>query len=283
MSCKIQTNQTASRIVIISVITEGFPHELGMAELSSPSAAKGYIPIEHAVAGPGINLELGAESLYAGCQCLRVCELQSDCTCVSPYDETGHLKDAYFLTHSVPIFECNSRCTCDSSCLNRVTQRQPLKLLKLFQTENKGLGVCTEGDIQKGTFVGEYVGEVVSSMQAKDRLQSLTKDDPCYIVNYKEHTNDGRVLTTNIDATFKGNVMRFVNHSCSPNLAMLPLRTDSIVPRLCLFASENILAGEELCFSYFGSSGSIDSRVNTGRKRCYCGSKECIGFLPLEL
>ena len=254
-----------------------------MAELLSSPAAEGYIPIEHAVAGPGVNLELGAESLYAGCQCPRVCGLQTDCTCAYAYDENGYLKDAYFLTVSVPIFECNSRCACGSACPNRVTQQQPLKLLKLFETENKGLGVCTEGDIQKGTFVGEYVGEVVSSVQAKDRLQSLTRNDPCYIVTYREHTSAGRVLTTNVDATFKGNVMRFVNHSCSPNLAMLPVRTDSIVPRLCLFASKNISAGEELCFSYFGRSGSADSLVNTGRKRCYCGSKECIGFLPLEL
>ena len=259
-----------------------------MAETEASPVAfpLGYTPIESCVAGPGVNLVMGVDSLYASCQCLGVCEFvppSSSCTCTSPYDESGHIKDAYFLAASVPIFECNSKCVCGPACPNRVTQRQPLKCLRVFETENKGLGIRTERSIQKGSFVGEYVGEILSSLQVKQRLQSLAESDSCYIVTYREHTNSGSALTTNVDATFKGNLMRFVNHSCSPNLAMLPVRTNSIVPRLCLFTCKDILAGEELSFSYFGTSNSADKLVNTGRKRCHCGSKECIGYLPLEL
>lgn len=247
----------------------------------------GYTPIESCVAGPGVNLVMGVDSLYASCRCLGVCEFvspHSSCTCTSAYDESGRVKDAYFSSASVPIFECNSKCVCGPACPNRATQHQSLKCLRVFETENKGLGICTERSIQKGSFVGEYVGEVVSSLQVKRRLQSLTESDSCYIVTYRECTSSGSILMTNIDATFKSNLMRFVNHSCSPNLTMLPVRKDSIVPRLCLFACKDILAGEELCFSYFGTSDSADKLVvNTGRKRCRCGSKECIGFLPLEL
>lgn len=265
-----------------------FLNAMGMAETEASPVAfpLGYTPIESCVAGPGVNLVMGVDSLYASCQCLGVCEFvspSSSCTCTSPYDESGHVKDACFLAASVPIFECNSKCVCGPVCPNRVTQRQPPKCLRVFETENKGLGICTERSIQKGSFVGEYVGEILSSLQVKQRLQSLTENDSCYIVTYREHTNSGSALTTNVDATFKGNLMRFVNHSCSPNLAMLPVRTDSIVPRLCLFTCKDILAGEELSFSYFGTNNSADKLVNTGRKRCHCGSKECIGYLPLEL
>lgn len=165
-----------------------------------------------------------------------------------------------------------------------MTQKWSLVELKVERTVNKGYGVFAEKDIPAGTFIGEYVGEIVSTSQAKKRLESLSEEDPCYIVTFREHTPNGKVLITNIDATLKGNVMRFVNHSCSPNLVMLPVRVDSIIPRLCLFTSRDV-GTEELCFSYFGQRGSQATArggVKHGRKPCFCGSKECIGFLPLE-
>ena len=156
----------------------------------------------------------------------------------------------------------------------------------MVKTENKGNGVCTQVDICRGTCIGEYVGEVVTGAQAKERLCSRRNTSlPCYVVQYREHTGTGTVITTNIDATYKGNIMRFVNHSCSPNLVMVAVRSDSIVPRLCLFASEDISTGKELCFSYYGSTGAEVSRetLQLGKQPCYCGSANCVRFLPLEL
>ena len=75
--------------------------------------------------------------------------------------------------------------------------------------------------------------------------------------------------------------MRFVNHSCALNLAMVAVRTDSIVPRLCLFACRDIDPSEEICFSYFGHDSS--SVATLGKKRCFCGAVECVGYLPLEV
>ena len=156
----------------------------------------------------------------------------------------------------------------------------------MFETENKGLGVYTESDIPSGAFIGEYVGEIVSSAQAEKRLKSLGITDPCYIVTYKEHMPNGRILMTNIDATTRGNITRFVNHSCLPNTVMLPVRIDSILPRLCLFACKDVGVGDELCFSYFGKSGAevaaAPGGVSLGGKQCLCNSKNCVGFLPLE-
>ena len=158
--------------------------------------------------------------------------------------------------------------------------------LDVVKTAKKGYGVCTWVDICRGTYVGEYVGEVITGSQAKERLCSRQNTSlPCYVVQYREHTATGTVMTTNIDATYNGNIVRFVNHSCLPNLSMVAVRSDSIVPRLCLFASRDISTGEELCFSYYGSSGAEVNReaLQLGKQPCYCESADCVRFLPLEL
>ena len=158
--------------------------------------------------------------------------------------------------------------------------------LDVVKTVKKGYGVCTRVDICRGTYVGEYIGEVITGSQAKERLYSRQNTSlPCYVVQYREHTATGTVMTTNIDATYSGNIMRFINHSCSPNLAIVAVRSDSIVPRLCLFATRDISTGEELCFSYYGSSGAEVNReaLQLGKQPCYCESADCVRFLPLEL
>ena len=73
---------------------------------------------------------------------------------------------------------------------------------------------------------------------------------------------------------------------------MVAVRSDSIIPRLCLFAARDIDAGEEIGFSYFGQTvagtrGVAHDRALSehtfGQKQCMCGAEECVGFLPLEL
>ena len=256
------------------------------------AAASEYIPeyihIDRCVAGPDTSLEVGADSLYSGCQCESKCVSGGDgsCHCNMAYDEpSGSFRDEYLLPESPPVFECNSKCTCSNKCPNRMTQHLPSLDLNVFETERKGFGVRTAHLLQKGTFVGEYVGEVISTDLATKRLQSLRDTDSCYILQYREHTNNGLVLTTNVDASFKGNIMRFVNHSCSPNLTMVAVRSDSILPRLCLFANRDVDVLEELCFSYFGKMGSqivSSDGIQFGRKPCLCESENCVGFLPLQ-
>lgn len=51
------------------------------------------------------------------------------------------------------------------------------------------------------------------------------------------------ILRTNIDATRMGNVGRYINHSCSPNLDMHIVRHRLLVPSAALFAKRNINLG----------------------------------------
>ena len=252
---------------------------------------RGYQHIERCIPGRGVRLDTGTTvGIYEGCICrdeVNCSSLECSCMCSWAYDSDGRLKVEYFASASKPVFECNSKCRCATTCPNRVTQNQRLTTLRVFETDSKskGYGVGCTHFIARGTFVGEYVGQIISRSDAKRRLEKLSPRDPCYIVTYKEHLSKGPVLTTNIDATYAGNVTRFINHSCSPNLTMIPVRVDSIVPRLCLFARKDIESGTELCFSYFGCS-SVDlvdkKAVVLGKKLCLCGSKYCLGFLPLE-
>ena len=246
-----------------------------------------YTTIENCIAGPGVRLETAESApLYEGCKCRGNC-VSRTCSCVHAYDKDGRLREEYFFASSRPMFECNALCRCAVACPNRSIQRPPPISLQVFRTEEKGYGVKTVCHVAIGTYVGEYVGEIVTNSEAKRRLKQSSRAGPCYIVMYREHGHQGVTLTTSVDATHYGNITRFVNHSCSPNVAMLPVRVDSIIPKLCLFACEDISPGEEVCFSYFGCSslqlGEQRGDVQLGGKACLCGSRHCLRRLPLEL
>lgn len=74
------------------------------------------------------------------------------------------------LPDSVPtgIYECNSRCKCSKSCLNRVAQ-QPLQLkLQVFKTGNRGWGLRCLNDVPKGSFVCVYAGDLLTEQNANE-------------------------------------------------------------------------------------------------------------------
>ncbi len=246
---------------------------------------KEYTNISCCVAGPGVSSELlnTSNSIYPGCHCKKACSNDSDppCSCRITYDADSRLLDEYLCDDSPLIFECNAKCGCNLSCSNRATQRYSCHpAVSVFHTSKKGIGLHTRTLIPKGSYLGEYIGEVLSTSQAMERLGELQLTDSCYVVQYKEHLSNKNTLVTNIDATHKGNLLRFVNHSCSPNLTMAAVRSNSLLPRLCLFAYRDILPEEEACFSYFGRK-EVGASMKTGTKQCFCESKDCVGYLPL--
>lgn len=133
--------------------------------------------------------------------------------------------------------------------------------------------------LRKGQFVCEYAGEVISLDEAQRRIKLLKDTDSNYIFVLREHIcaeNQSDTIVTCVDPTMKGNLARFCNHSCDPNLFVVPVRYDSVVPHLALFAKRDIKEGEELCYSYGQPSDNILT------KQCLCRSQNCNGKLPYD-
>ena len=90
------------------------------------------------------------------------------------------------------------------------------------------------------------------------------------------------VLRTIVDPARVGNAGRFINHSCAPNLAPHPVRVGSLVPRLALFATRDLEAGEELTFAYGDATSPPDSTGSAALRPCLCGAAACRGTLPFD-
>lgn len=81
-----------------------------------------------------------------------------------------------------------------------------------------------------------------------------------------------------MDAKNCGNIGRYLNHSCSPNVYVQNVFVDSHdlrFPWVAFFAARYIRAGVELTWDYNYDVGSVPERV----MYCQCGSEECRGRL----
>ncbi|KAM6927893.1 histone-lysine N-methyltransferase SETMAR [Xenentodon cancila] len=256
------------------------------------------------VQGPGCPID-PSEITLRGCSCLSRSCCTETCSCLQiygqAYDATGRLLDLSRADSGCcsPVFECNALCSCSDACSNRVVQKGLQFSLEVFHTRNKGWGVRPLEEIRCGTFVCEYAGEVIDFEEARRRQLTQTSEENNYIIAVREHAATGSVTETFVDPAQKGNVGRFLNHSCLPNLFMLPVRVHSVIPRLALFAGQDIKAHEELTFDYSGGYGNrrpagllstqnaaaVQASGTEGllRKVCHCGSSNCTHFLPLDL
>ena len=241
-----------------------------------------YEFITSCVSGDGSDISDKGDC-FQGCFCEGNCfDLANKLSCVcltrggSCFLPDGRLVDGYLKKSPTgPVFECSPACSCSEYCHLKVTTRGG-PCLEVIQTERKGLGVRTPSAIEKGTFVVEYVGEILHRSVALERLSKKGSQDSCYLLVFSEHTSSGVVLKTHIDAEHKGNTSRFINHSCEPSLAVVPVRGTSIIPKICLFAARDIAPGEEVCFHY----GEDDPSSQQKRKACHCGTRSCSGVLP---
>ncbi|MQL74569.1 hypothetical protein Taro_006931 [Colocasia esculenta] len=179
------------------------------------------------------------------------------------------------------VYECNSLCSCDKSCQNRVLQKGVQVKLEVFRTEKKGWAVRAAEAISRGTFVCEYIGEVLNDAEANQRGERYDNEGCSYLYDIDAHIDaDGCLIEGKvpyvIDATKHGNVSRFINHSCSPNLVNYQVLVESMDCQLAhigLYADQDIAAGEELAYDY-----RYNLLPGTGCP-CHCGSSNCRGRL----
>ncbi|XP_041867898.1 histone-lysine N-methyltransferase EHMT2 isoform X2 [Melanotaenia boesemani] len=202
------------------------------------------------------------------CSCTDDCS-SSNCLCGQLsircwYDKDQRLLQEFNKIEPPLIFECNMACSCYRTCKNRVVQAGIKVRLQLYRTEKMGWGVRALQDIPQGSFICEYVGELISDAEADVR------EDDSYLFDLDN--KDGEVYC--IDARYYGNISRFINHLCDPNLIpvrVFMLHQDLRFPRIAFFSSRDILNGQELGFDYGDRFWDIKSKYFT----CQCGSEKC--------
>ncbi|KAL4077501.1 hypothetical protein J3A83DRAFT_4356538 [Scleroderma citrinum] len=157
-------------------------------------------------------------------------------------------------------------CRCRSYCQNQRFQRKEYATVEIVLTEKKGYGLRTSTDIPKDAFIYEYVGEVVSHPSFKKRMREYAEEgiEHFYFMMLQKDEY--------IDATKRGGIGRFANHSCSPNCYVAKWTIGTHV-RMGIFAKRFIQKDEELTFNY-----NVD-RYGHDAQPCYCGEPNCIGFL----
>ncbi|CAI4043506.1 histone methyltransferase SET2 SKDI_10G0500 [Saccharomyces kudriavzevii IFO 1802] len=166
------------------------------------------------------------------------------------------------------LIECvNNLCSsCGDDCQNQRFQKKQYAPIAIFKTKHKGYGVRAEQDIEANQFIYEYKGEVIEEMEFRDRLID-------YDQRHFKHFYFMMLQTREfIDATVKGSLARFCNHSCSPNAYVNKWVVKGKL-RMGIFAQRKILKGEEITFDY-----NVD-RYGAQAQKCYCEEPNCIGFL----
>ncbi|XP_030370001.1 probable histone-lysine N-methyltransferase set-23 [Scaptodrosophila lebanonensis] len=187
------------------------------------------------------------------------------------------------------IIECSDLCGCSAEhCLNRCVQIGPRKQLEIFNSPlYRSLGLRTMIDIPAGAFVCEYAGELLTLAEARRRLKLNDREEVMnYILCLNEYTNVSEagsskkllVQSTIVDPSRRGNIGRYLNHSCQPNCDLKAVRVDSPVPKIGIFALRDIAAYEELCFHYGGDDPP--TTVPSNAKPCLCSSSMCTGVMP---
>ncbi|XP_044354341.1 histone-lysine N-methyltransferase, H3 lysine-9 specific SUVH5-like [Triticum aestivum] len=234
----------------------------------------------------------------SGCDCVGPCSDSQKCACVMknggkiPFRKTGGL-----LEEKPLIYECGPSCKCPPTCRNRVGQHGIAFRLQVFKTASMGWGVRSLDFIPTGRFVCEYIGELLDNEDAQER----DNDEYLFLIgnNYYDVSRWANLQKTipslrngpgeeeenffAVDALKCGNLARFINHSCTPNLFTQNVLYDHDnkgMPHIMLFACEDIQPLEPLSYDYnYTIDGVHDSEGNIKKKRCLCGSVECTGWL----
>ncbi|CAN6838444.1 unnamed protein product [Brassica oleracea] len=232
-----------------------------------------------------------------GCDCSSSCKPGNlNCRCVRrnggdyPYCGNGVL-----VSRKGMVYECSSSCPC-LVCKLKVTQMGVKVKLEVFKTVDRGWGLRSWDPIRAGSFICIYAGE------AKEKEQTMENDDYAFDTtrvytafkwNYERGLADEvdsedvseepeMPLPLVISGKDVGNVARFMNHSCSPNVFWQPVSYEDngqLFLHVAFFAVSHIPPMTELTYDYGVTRPSEAHNDNTlhGMKKCFCGSEYCRG------
>ncbi|KAE8021256.1 hypothetical protein FH972_007163 [Carpinus fangiana] len=211
----------------------------------------------------------------SGCNCKGMCVDPKTCACAMlngsdfPYvsRDGGRLIEAKDV-----VFECGPKCGCGPDCANRTSQRGLKYRLEVFRTPKKGWAVRSWDFIPSGAPVCEYTGILMRTQDLDsvsennyifeiDCLQTMRglggRERRFRDVSVPTSISEPTIISSDrpddlrsenipefcIDAGSTGNIARFINHCCEPNLfvqCVLSSHHDIKLARVMLFAADNI-------------------------------------------
>ncbi|CAH2237590.1 jg6296 [Pararge aegeria aegeria] len=236
------------------ILKTASPNEVESMDIASSLLPPHYVKLKvnkpcGSLCGKKIDIE---ESSLTQCEC--------DPNEVDPCGPYTQCLNRMLLT------ECGPTCRAGDRCNNRAFEKRLYPKMTPYRTSARGWGLKTLQDVKAGQFVIEYVGELIDEEEFKRRMrrkQEVRDENFYYLTLDKERM---------IDAGPKGNLARFMNHSCEPNCETQKWTVLGDV-RVGLFAINDIPANSELTFNYNLESTGIE------KKPCMCGAKRCSGYI----
>lgn len=193
-----------------------------------------------------------------------------ECDCQEEYDVASKTNNACGedsdCINRATKMECMGDCTCGRKCQNQRFLRKQYADVTVIKTDKKGFGLRANRDMAPGDFVFEYIGEVIDERTFRRRMLQYDQDGIKHF--YFMSLTKGEF----VDATKKGNLGRFCNHSCNPNCFVDKWVVGDKL-RMGIFVERKVKAGEELVFNY-----NVD-RYGADPQPCYCGEPNCSGFI----
>ncbi|KAB5564960.1 hypothetical protein DKX38_005014 [Salix brachista] len=240
-----------------------------------------------------------------GCNCQKACQPGNlNCSCIRknegnfPYTANGAL-----VCRAPMIHECGPTCPCFPNCKNRVSQTGLKVHLEVFKTKDRGWGLRSWDPIRAGTFICEYAGEVIEKVSqggeegdGDDYVFDTSRVYESFRWNYEpglveedssvEAIEEPKVPSPLVISSKNvGNVARFMNHSCYPNVFWQPImyenNSESFI-HIGFFAMRHIPPMTELTYDYgksrVGEAEADGGSTPRGRRKCLCGALRCQGY-----
>ncbi|XP_058220439.1 histone-lysine N-methyltransferase ATXR7 isoform X3 [Rhododendron vialii] len=139
------------------------------------------------------------------------------------------------------------------------------KRLRFQRSKIHDWGLVALEPIEAEDFVIEYVGELIRPRISDIRERYYEKIG--IGSSYLFRLDDGYV----VDATKRGGIARFINHSCEPNCYTKVISVES-QKKIFIYAKRHIAAGEEITYNY-------KFPLEEKKIPCNCGSRRCRGSL----
>lgn len=142
-------------------------------------------------------------------------------------------------------------------------------LRKLYKVQSSSIhkrGIFAAADIEPDERIIRYLGEKITKAESERRAQEREQKGRRY--------GSGLVYIFelnkryDIDGYCKGNIARYINHSCDPNCEAVNIRGE-----IWIVAKKRISKGEELSYDY--GYDLADALTHP----CNCGTSKCVGYI----